>query len=200
MSMLAQMAVAAVAITANGNAVAGGLSFAPDDVTAAVGDTVSWTNTDFIAPHTATEVNGLWELTGTDNGTPISPPGFGPGKTVERTFEAGTFSYFCLVHPNDMTGTVNVPVALAFKKTKTARRIIARWAPAALAEGQVYDVEYRRTSKGGWHPFVTGTTKTAGRRPAGKKGTVTEVRARLRFAADAAKASGWSPVASIRSK
>jgi plastocyanin len=197
--MLAE--VMAVAVMANGNLVTGGLSFSPTDVTTRVGGEVTWTNTDVIAPHTATEANKLWELTGNDNGTPVSPPGFGPGKTLGRAFEAGTFSYFCVVHPEQMKGTVSVPVSLSLKGKRKHRKVLAQWAAAAPVSGEVFDAEFRRDGKGAWKTLATGTTALSSRKlKAGKKGTVTAVRARLRFDDGVDRASGWSPVEQITAR
>lgn len=71
-------------------------AFAPGSLTVAVGDTASWTNDQSIA-HTTTGTEGDW-----DSGT------LGTGETFGFTFqEAGTFEYFCAIHPS-MTGTVVV--------------------------------------------------------------------------------------------
>ncbi len=70
-----------------------------------VGGEVTWKNTD-TAAHTATS----GDLTNDpDNvGTEFDSSLFGPGKTFSQTFEeAGTFPYFCMVHPW-MIGVVTV--------------------------------------------------------------------------------------------
>ncbi|MCZ7583600.1 MAG: cupredoxin domain-containing protein [Deltaproteobacteria bacterium] len=70
----------------------------PDPVTIAAGQTVRWTNNDSV-PHTTTSgepdaEDGLW-----DSGT------LDTGDSFSHTFdEAGTFIYFCAVHPDTMTG------------------------------------------------------------------------------------------------
>lgn len=71
------------------------------DLTVRVGDTVTWTNNDTVA-HTVTA------------GTPDSITGefdsgeLQPGDTFSYTFDqAGTFDYFCTLHP-DMTASVTV--------------------------------------------------------------------------------------------
>ena len=83
-------------------------AFSPNPVKVNVGDMVTWTNDD-TTPHTAT------------SGTPANGPDgkFGgtadaggtilvKGKTESFTFtEAGTFPYFCTLHPN-MVGSVEV--------------------------------------------------------------------------------------------
>ena len=78
--------------------------FAPDSISVAVGDTVSWTFSG--APHTVT------------SGLPGAPDGrfdsgiVNPGGTFTVTFSTpGTYPFFCGVHPAQMSGTV-VVVAL----------------------------------------------------------------------------------------
>jgi plastocyanin len=209
-------------VSANGNAFTGGLSFAPAKVSVPVGGSVAWHNTDFIAPHTATENHGLWDYGGIYGQTPINGAGFAPGVTVTRQFEAGTQLYYCKVHPVQMHGEVDVPVTLALTSSKQRVRVKvkvkrahgrhkavyrykrvlrsveyveATWAPGTkLASGRVMDVQVRSGS-GAWKPFLTGTPTTSGQFKAGKKGTVWEVQARLRGAPGAE--TGWSPAAKI---
>jgi plastocyanin len=207
---------AVTGVAANGNIFTGGLSFAPAAVTVPVGGIVRWTNTDFVAPHTATEDHGLWSLSGSYGQTPVNPAGFGPGTSVQRAFEAGTTHYYCLVHPTQMRAVVSVPVSLAIEKRvikrkvrrkghrrkvtvrRTVRTVVATWAVQPPANGEVFDVQVRRGT-GAWGPLVTGTSAVEQRLSAGKAGTVTGVRARLRSASDATKATDWSPDASITS-
>jgi plastocyanin len=68
-------------------------SFAPDPVTAAVGDVIAWTNADS-APHTASLTDGSC---GTEQ--------LGQGATGALVFSAaGTYTYQCNVHPGQMSG------------------------------------------------------------------------------------------------
>lgn len=68
----------------------------PDPVTVQAGGKVTWLNQDS-APHTATADDGSF-----DTGT------LEQGKLKSETFkQAGTFAYFCEIHP-DMKGTVEV--------------------------------------------------------------------------------------------
>ncbi len=68
--------------------------FDPVSITVPMGTTVVWTNTG-AAPHTATGDFG-------DSGI------LDPGQTFEFTFnDAGTFAYFCAIHP-DMQGEIIV--------------------------------------------------------------------------------------------
>jgi plastocyanin len=71
-------------------------SFKPQEVTVAVGGTVTWTNNGS-ASHTATANDGSF-----DSGTLTS------GKSFSFTFStAGSFDYICSIHPF-MKGTVKV--------------------------------------------------------------------------------------------
>ncbi|MCL5280736.1 MAG: PQQ-dependent sugar dehydrogenase [Planctomycetes bacterium] len=80
--------------------------FSPQNVTIAVGDTVTWTNTGSFT-HTTTSgtttggtrhPDGLW-----DSGSLL------PGKSFSHVFaQAGTFPYYCTPHFTSMTGTVTV--------------------------------------------------------------------------------------------
>jgi len=79
----------------------------PSVVTVAVGDTVTWSNDD-TAAHTVTSGTAA---DGPDGAFDSSL--FMAGASFEATFdEAGTFVYFCMVHPW-MVGTVIVGEAMA---------------------------------------------------------------------------------------
>jgi plastocyanin len=194
-------------VAAEGNAFTGGLRFAPAEVAVAVGGAVRWTNTDELVPHTATEDHGLWDLTGTYGQTPANPPGFGPGESRERAFEAGTHRYFCKVHPEDMRGTVAVPVRLETAgtvvetkpsgKSRKRRRVRVTWAPALPAEGLGFDVQIRR-GDGEWRSWRNGKRAVAGtfRTQAAKEPW--SVRARLRRVGDQQAATDFSPAATIK--
>jgi plastocyanin len=71
------------------------LVFAPRSVSARGGDTVQWTNADFVA-HTATARNGGWD---------VMIPAHSTASIVLK--DAGTFDYYCRLHPN-MTGQLTV--------------------------------------------------------------------------------------------
>jgi plastocyanin len=71
-------------------------AFNPASLTAKVGDTVTWTNSDSAA-HTVT-----WDDNSVDSGN------LAQGATFKHAFDsAGTFSYHCKIHPN-MKGTITV--------------------------------------------------------------------------------------------
>ena len=70
--------------------------FGPQTVTVPVGTTVTWTNVDDI-PHTAVSTDGVFKSKVMDTDEKFS-----------YTFtKAGTYSYFCSIHPK-MTGQVVV--------------------------------------------------------------------------------------------
>ena len=70
--------------------------FGPETLTVPVGTTVTWTNSDDI-PHTSVSTEGVWKSKVMDT-----------DETFSYTFtKAGTFPYFCSIHPK-MTGKVVV--------------------------------------------------------------------------------------------
>jgi plastocyanin len=71
------------------------LGFVPPEITAHVGDTIEWVNSDFVA-HTATARDGSWDVL-----IPVNAK-----KTVVLKAE-GTVDYYCKFHPN-MTGKILV--------------------------------------------------------------------------------------------
>ena len=74
-------------------------TFSPNSITVQAGSTVTWVNNDTV-PHTATGNNGEF-----DTGQ------IAPGGSASITFDnAGTFAYFCSIHPN-MTATIIVQAA-----------------------------------------------------------------------------------------
>ncbi|MFD1050619.1 plastocyanin/azurin family copper-binding protein, partial [Kibdelosporangium lantanae] len=75
-----------------------GYKFTPATLTVAVGDTVTWTNHDQ-APHNVVVTDGPEKFTS---------PLLQTGQSFTYTFaKAGTYSYYCSVHP-DMTAKVTV--------------------------------------------------------------------------------------------
>lgn len=73
----------------------GDLAFSPALVTAHVGDTVEWLNSDFL-DHTATAENGGFDVT------------MEPGHTARVALDhAGIVTYICRYHPG-MTGEIRV--------------------------------------------------------------------------------------------
>lgn len=80
-----------------GEVVMANISFQPDELTVPVGATVTWTNEDGVS-HTTTSEETVW-----DSDTMTS------GDTFSFTFdEAGTYAYFCEIHPGQMRATITV--------------------------------------------------------------------------------------------
>ena len=71
------------------------LAFMPPQVSAHVGDTIQWVNSDFVA-HTATARDGAWDV--------VIPPN-ASASVIVRTPKS--VDYYCKFHPN-MTGRISV--------------------------------------------------------------------------------------------
>jgi plastocyanin len=74
---------------------ASGIAFAPAKVSAKVGDTVLWTNKDFVV-HSATARGGAFD---------VNLPVHKSGQIVLK--KPGKIAYYCRLHPN-MTGEIDV--------------------------------------------------------------------------------------------
>ncbi len=120
-------ASAPVALAADHAVSISGFSYSPRNLTVAVGDTVTWTNSDAQA-HTATADDAAWNTGNLGNGA--------SGSVTFAT--AGTFPYHCNVHP-DMTGSVTVQAAAAGGggATTPPTDTIAPEAPAGAPDGMV---------------------------------------------------------------
>jgi plastocyanin len=81
-------------------------AYQPNPIQVSVGNTVTWTNHD-AQPHTVTSgSNG--QPDNKFNSSPNFSPLVNPGQTFSFTFtQAGSYPYFCMLHPN-MVGTVSV--------------------------------------------------------------------------------------------
>jgi plastocyanin len=99
MMMVAGLAMAASVGAANAaetiKVTIKGMKFTPAEITAHVGDTIEWTNQDSMN-HTSTGTNKEWDVT--------LPAGKTGTVVVDK---AGTFAYFCRIHPG-MKGSVIV--------------------------------------------------------------------------------------------
>ncbi len=77
-------------------------AFTPGDEGVKVGDTVTWRN-DGDSKHTVTPKAAA------DGSTPWTSTQLEPGQTFVQTFStAGTYAYFCSIHPDRMSGTITV--------------------------------------------------------------------------------------------
>jgi plastocyanin len=96
MTMMVLMSAASAAGAETIKVDATGIAFAPQKITAHVGDRIEWINKDFVA-HTATAKTGdNWDIQ-------LAPDKTG-GVTLQK---AGHIDYYCKVHPN-MTGEIDV--------------------------------------------------------------------------------------------
>jgi plastocyanin len=182
-------------VGANGNPFSGGLSYTPPKVSVGVGQVVQWTNTDSVVPHTVTEDHNLFDLSGT-YGVP-GAMGFGPGESVQREFSAGTFNYFCRVHPTQMKGTVTVPLTISAGRVRHKRyRATVTWSEQAPDPGQVFDLQMMKGNSG-WQTVRNGTTQERATFRL-RKGKRFSFRSRVRKADDVTVASDYSPVAAVR--
>ena len=90
------LAILPTASAAGHDVVISDFAFAPNSITIAPGDTVTWTNSDGTT-HTVTGNNGSW---GSGN--------MANGQIYTHQFnETGDFTYHCAIHPS-MTGVVHV--------------------------------------------------------------------------------------------
>ncbi len=72
------------------------IAFDPAEITISLGESVTWTNLDFIIPHTATSGNPGDD----DLGSVFRSVLLSQGETFKHTLkESGEFIYFCEVHP-----------------------------------------------------------------------------------------------------
>ncbi len=86
------------------------VSFRPETVTVKAGTTVTWTQKDpgFHTVTSGTVEQGVAGVTPAPDGR-FDSPELATGKTFTHTFDqAGTYSYFCEIHPATMRGVVQV--------------------------------------------------------------------------------------------
>jgi amicyanin len=111
-------------------------AFSPAELTITVGDSVTWTNLDFVI-HTATSTGGAFDSGDLDQ-----------GESYTLTFtEPGTYDYLCTPHPS-MTGRiVVVPAAVVATPAPTP----APTAAATVAPGQALP-DVAMTHPAPWSP------------------------------------------------
>ncbi|NUR25533.1 MAG: hypothetical protein HOV83_06735 [Catenulispora sp.] len=81
-----------------------GFAYAPQNITVASGDSITWTNQDE-APHTVTTTSGPQA---------VDSPMLSKGQSFTFTFTApGTYSYYCTVHPDMRAQVVVTPAPSA---------------------------------------------------------------------------------------
>jgi plastocyanin len=183
-------------ISMTGDPLTGSFSFRQDLVDLLAGDVVRFRNANGLATHQPAEASGLWGMS------------VAPGAQAERTMEAGTHLVLCRLHPGLMQATIRVSPVVAvarrilrhrdrhgrLRRRRVVRMATVRWAVAAPAAGQAFDVERRRLG-GDWESLRSATNTTEASF-AVRPGDGWQVRARLR-GGDAEGA--WSPVVSATS-
>lgn len=96
-------------------------AFAPQSLTVAQGDSITWTNQDE-APHTVTTTSGPRQ---------ISSPMLSKGQSFTFTFTvAGTYSYYCAVHPDMRAQVVVTPAPAPSTKPSTPAKPSASAPPS----------------------------------------------------------------------
>jgi plastocyanin len=123
--------------------------FAPATITVHVGDTITWTN-DGPSPHSATAYNGSF-----DTGT------LEKGQSGSHTFtQAGTFTYYCRIHPF-MHGTV-VVVGSTSSGTPPGTTTTSATTPTTTTAPTTTSASPTTTAAG---TSTTGTTNTTSSAP-----------------------------------
>ena len=108
--------------------------FVPAEAIIDVGGEVTWTNDD-TAAHTVT--SGDLANDPDNVGTEFDSSLFGPGKTFSQTFEeAGTFPYFCMVHPW-MKAVVTVQAETMEEEEEETQEEEETYANAMSSDGSV---------------------------------------------------------------
>ncbi|MGN6722573.1 MAG: cupredoxin domain-containing protein [Marmoricola sp.] len=148
-------------------------AFNPSALTARMGTTVIWTNTDSVA-HTTTSNEGFW-----------SSPHLATNATYAHHFtQAGTYPYHCAIH-TEMHGRISVPM----RATSRTGGGVLTW---AIASGK-YDVQIERPGSTTWSYWRRGTTARGAT-------FLTSHHGRWHFRArtyHSSSTSGWSPAASL---
>ena len=110
---------------------------------------------------------------------------------------AGTYNYFCAVHPTQMKGTVTVPLRVTAGKLHHKRyRATVIWSAQAPDPGQVFDLQEKKGG-GDWQTVRNGTTELQAAFKL-RKGRRFAFRSRLRKADDASAASDYSPEVAVK--
>ena len=160
-------------------------AFSPGTQKAAMGSTITWTNTG-AANHTSTQDDplDLW-LTGTIT----------PSHSASTTLTAaGTYAYHCSIH-TFMTGKVKVPLTVSPTSGPIATTFTITVATVTAPAGFVYDVQMK-TGSGSFITFRRGITTTTTTFHPSVTGTYA-FRSRLRDIGSTPGASGYSPAKSI---
>ena len=101
-AMVVDCATATIADTVD---MTNALTFDPATITVNVGDVIKWDNGSAL-PHTST--SGTGGVTPAPDGKWDTGSVSGGGSACVQFLAAGTYDYYCTIHPTTMTGTVTV--------------------------------------------------------------------------------------------
>jgi Tol biopolymer transport system component len=160
--------------------------FQPKVATIGQGDTVQWNFVGTVT-HSVKDSSGM----GLFSSGPVEP-----GEDWSFTFiGAGSYRYKDAFTPG-MTGMIRVPVAATPATGDLSTRFAITWATAAPPAGYVFDVQLLRPGSTTWQDWKVDRSSLMARFTPDAGTGVYQFRARIENAAKA-KASGWSPVASV---
>jgi plastocyanin len=126
--------------------------FQPKNVFPPIGGEVRW---NFAGPslHTVTDNTGMGLY---DSGSRA------PGGSYSFAFPAaGNYPFRCTIHPVQMRGSVQIPVAVSPTGGGVSTPFSITWASGAPPVGYVYDVQVRRAGSSTWQYYRQGTATTS---------------------------------------
>jgi plastocyanin len=158
--------------------------FSPATVSAARGDTVRWVNpSDGFLEHDVKSTAPAKYFSSGKAG------GLVPGDTYTFTFDsAGTFAYYCSVHPESMKGTVRVPIKVTRLYSPARFRVTA--AASSSSSPWKHEIQVQKPGSSAWTRIALTTSASVTFTP-GKHGTF-HFRSRVTNTTTGAD-SGWSP-------
>jgi plastocyanin len=160
------------------------LAFKPKVVSVKLGNSVKWKNTSTKTHAPTPTVN--WSFSG------VSVPAGTTSSAVAPT-QAGSFPYFCALHPTKHKGTVNVPMTVSPAAGTTGTYFTLTLGTVQAPGVLVHQVEVRQNG-GAWTLRVT-TAAPSVDLFFPSAGTW-DIRTRLRYQLGGAT-SGWSPISTV---
>jgi plastocyanin len=133
--------------------------FQPQTARAALGDTVTWTNSG-LNPHTSTSTNTTVK---NSNGTPginlWRSPVLSTGGQFSRVFRfSARYPYYCEIHQFVMKGTVAVALKVTTSPATVGTRITVQWATVTPPTGLVFDVQRKLPGSSAFQNWQVGVT------------------------------------------
>ena len=159
--------------------------FLPKNVFPPIGGEVRW---NFVGPsiHTVTDNTGMGLY---DSGS------LAAGSSFSYAFvSAGNYTFRCSIHPNQMRGSVQIPVAVSPTGGQVVTPFAITWASGPPPSGYVYDVQIRRAGSTTWQFFrQSAVTTSASFTPDAGVGTYS-FQARIRHVASGRAAAFSTPI------